>query len=68
MYVKRYLFLSLARIIAEGVWKELESKDIRDVVKVARLAKTIEDISLIIRMMPLLIRSGFMREFCYYNL
>ena len=41
----------LAVTIAQKVWNELGSKDIRDLVKVARLAKTIEEISLIIRMM-----------------
>ena len=42
---------SLAVTIAEKVWNELESRDIRDVVKVARLTKTVEDIPFIIRMM-----------------
>jgi len=41
----------IASVIAEKVWNELESKDIRDVVKVARLTETVEDIPFIIRMM-----------------
>jgi len=41
----------IASFIAEKVWNELESKDIRDVVKVARLTETVEDIPFIIRMM-----------------
>jgi Holliday junction DNA helicase RuvB len=41
----------IASVIAENVWNELESKDIRDVVKVARLTETVEDIPFIIRMM-----------------
>ncbi len=41
----------VASVIAEKVWNELESKDIRDVVKVARLTETVEDIPFIIRMM-----------------
>jgi Holliday junction DNA helicase RuvB len=41
----------IASVIAENVWNELESRDIRDVVKVARLTKTVEDIPFMIRMM-----------------
>jgi len=41
----------IASVIAEKVWNELDSKDIRDVVKVARLTETVEDIPFIIRMM-----------------
>ena len=41
----------VASVIVEKVWNELESKDIRDVVKVARLTETVEDIPFIIRMM-----------------
>ena len=41
---------SLAIIIAEQVWNEL-SKDVRDVIKVGRLASDIKDIPFIIKMM-----------------
>lgn len=40
-----------AGVIAEKVWNELGSKDIRDVVKVARLASSIEEIPLVLRML-----------------
>jgi Holliday junction DNA helicase RuvB len=42
---------STARVIAEKVWNELGSKDIRDVMKLARLASNKEEISFIIGMM-----------------
>jgi Holliday junction DNA helicase RuvB len=42
---------STARVIAEKVWNELGSKDIRDVMKLARLASNEEEISFIIGMM-----------------
>jgi len=42
---------SLARIIAEKVWNELGSKDIRDVIKVGRLASSSKDVSFIIKML-----------------
>jgi Holliday junction DNA helicase RuvB len=41
----------LAVTIAQKVWNELGSRDIRDVVKVARLTKTAEDIPFLIRIM-----------------
>ena len=41
----------VARVIAEKVWHELASRDIRDVIKVARLAGSIEEISLVVKMM-----------------
>jgi hypothetical protein len=37
--------LHMAAIIAEKVWYELGSRDIRDVVKVARLVNNQDDIS-----------------------
>jgi Holliday junction DNA helicase RuvB len=40
-----------ARFIAEKVWNELGSKDIRDVIKVGRLVSNIQEISPIVRMM-----------------
>ena len=41
----------IARIIADKVWNELGSSDLRDVVKVARLASSIEEISFVLRML-----------------
>jgi hypothetical protein len=35
----------------EKVWNELGSSDVRDVVKVARLASTIEEIPFVLRML-----------------
>jgi hypothetical protein len=40
-----------ARDIAEKVWDELGSKDIRNVIKVARLATNAEDIPFVISML-----------------
>jgi Holliday junction DNA helicase RuvB len=40
-----------ARDIAHKVWKELGSRDIRDVIKVARLASSIEEVSFVIKML-----------------
>lgn len=40
-----------ARVIAEKVWYQLESRNIRDVIKVARLASTIEEITFVVRML-----------------
>jgi holliday junction DNA helicase RuvB len=42
---------SIARVIAEKVWNELGSKDIRDVIKVARLAGSIEEIHFVVKML-----------------
>lgn len=42
---------NLAVNIAENVWKELGSRDIRNVVKVGRLSNSIEDVSFVVRMM-----------------
>jgi Holliday junction DNA helicase RuvB len=41
----------LAVTIAKKVWNELGSSDIRDVVKVARLASSIEEIPFVVRML-----------------
>ena len=41
----------IATIIAQKVWTELYSRDIRDVIKVARLVTNYEDISRIIGIM-----------------
>ena len=41
----------MATIIVEKVWYELDSSDVRDVIKIGRLADNIPDISLIIKMM-----------------
>ena len=42
---------SLARVIASKVWNELDSRDVRDVIKIARLACNELEISEIINMM-----------------
>ena len=41
----------VASVIAERVWNELDSRDIRDVIKVGRLASNIQEVSSIVRMM-----------------
>jgi holliday junction DNA helicase RuvB len=41
----------IARVIAEKVWNELGSKDIRDVVKVSRLITNIQDVPFIVAML-----------------
>jgi holliday junction DNA helicase RuvB len=41
----------VASVIAENVWNELESRDIRDVMKVGRLVSSMEEVSFIIEMM-----------------
>jgi len=40
-----------ARFIVEKVWNELGSKDIRDVIKVSRLASSSEDVSFVVKML-----------------
>ena len=40
-----------AAFIAKNVWHELESRDIRDVIKIGRLVDNMSDISLVIKMM-----------------
>jgi Holliday junction DNA helicase RuvB len=42
---------SVARLIAETVWNELDPKDIRDIIKVGRLASSGEEISLVVKML-----------------
>jgi Holliday junction DNA helicase RuvB len=42
---------SIARVIAEKVWNELGSRDVRDVIKVARLAGSIEEIHFVVKML-----------------
>ena len=42
---------STALFIAEKVWNELASRDIRDVIKVARLASSHEEVSIVINVM-----------------
>lgn len=41
----------LAATIAQKVWNELGSRDIRDVVKVGRLASSLEDVSFVVKML-----------------
>ena len=40
-----------ASFIADKVWNEVGSRDIRDVVKVGRLADSIEDVSFVVSLM-----------------
>jgi len=40
-----------ARFIVEKVWNELGSKDIRDVIKVSRLASSSEEVSFVVKML-----------------
>ena len=40
-----------AQVIAGKVWNELGSRDVRDVVKVARLASSIEEIPFVVRIL-----------------
>ena len=46
-----------ARLIAEKVWNELCSKDIRDVIKVGRLVNSSEEISFVVQMLKKRINS-----------
>ena len=48
---KENIHESIARVIAEKVWNELGSKDIRDVIKVARLASNEKEISFVVKML-----------------
>ena len=41
----------IARVIANKVWDEFGSRDIRDVIKVARLAGSIEEIHFVVKML-----------------
>jgi MoxR-like ATPase len=43
--------VSTAKVIAEKVWNELGSRDTRDVTKVARLADSIDEIQLVVKML-----------------
>ncbi|HVE36612.1 MAG TPA: hypothetical protein VNA18_00285 [Nitrososphaeraceae archaeon] len=38
----------IATLIAENVWKEFDSKDIRDVVKLGRLVSSYQELAMII--------------------
>src|SRR5437867_12304144 len=42
---------STAKVIAEKVWNELGSKDIRDVIKIGRLASSIEEVSFVVKIL-----------------
>ena len=48
---KEKVDISLAKTIAEKVWNELGSNDIRDVIKVARLTSSLEDVSFVVQML-----------------
>jgi Holliday junction DNA helicase RuvB len=49
---------SIARVIAEKVWNELGSRDVRDVIKVARLASSIDEVPFVVRMLNRKYRFG----------
>jgi ATP-dependent Lon protease len=42
---------SITRVIAEKVWNELGSKDIRDVIKVGRLSTNIQEVPFVVKML-----------------
>lgn len=42
---------TLAVTIAEKVWNELGSRDIRDVIKVARLTDRVQELSFVVKML-----------------
>ena len=42
---------SIARVIVEKVWNELHSRDIRDVIKVARLASKVQEVPFVVKML-----------------
>ena len=42
---------TLAVTIAEKVWNELGSRDIRDVIKVARLTDRVQEVSFVVKML-----------------
>ena len=48
---KENIHESVARVIADKVWNELGSKDIRDVIKVARLASNENEIPFVVKML-----------------
>jgi Holliday junction DNA helicase RuvB len=53
---EEFMEISLIRlrkenVIAEKVWNQLNSRDIRDVIKVARLASSIEDTPFVIKVL-----------------
>lgn len=45
------LSCNIATVIIEQVWNVLESKDIRDVVKIGNLVSTPEDVPFVVKMM-----------------
>ena len=42
---------SIAKVIAQKVWNELGSRDIRDVIKVARLTDRVQEVSFVVKML-----------------
>jgi Holliday junction DNA helicase RuvB len=48
---KEHVDKSIAKLIAGKVWNELNSRDIRDVIKVARLASSSEEIPFVVKML-----------------
>jgi Holliday junction DNA helicase RuvB len=48
---KEHVDKSIGKVIAEKVWYELGSRDIRDVIKVGRLAGSSEDVSFVVNIL-----------------
>jgi Holliday junction resolvasome RuvABC ATP-dependent DNA helicase subunit len=48
---KEHIKESIAKVMADRVWYELGSRDIRDVIKVARLASSSEEIPFVVKML-----------------
>lgn len=42
---KEKVYKGVASVIAERVWNELDSRDIRDVLKIGRLADNVQEVS-----------------------
>jgi Holliday junction DNA helicase RuvB len=52
----------LARVIAEKVWNELGSRDIRDVIKIARLSGSSDEVHYVVKMLNKQERLGGMNN------
>jgi Holliday junction DNA helicase RuvB len=48
---KEHVDKSIAKVIAGKVWNELNSRDIRDIIKLGRLASSIEEVSFVVKML-----------------
>jgi NADH pyrophosphatase NudC (nudix superfamily) len=52
--------VNIATVIAEQVWNELRSKDVRDVIQVGRLASSSEEASFVVQML----KKGYQNKQC----